>query len=190
MILGLTGTPGTGKTTVARLIENKGVSVIYLKELADTHDFIDSIDETRNSSIIDVDAVDQYLQKNFDKDDLILIESHLSHVLSIVEQVIVLRCHPKILRSRLQKREWSWEKIRENLEAEMLDVILSEAVDYCGRENVFEIDSTDLSVDCIARDIHQKMMNKKIQYMVKPGSFDWSEFLFDSTIFEENRNGS
>ena len=190
MIIGLTGTPGTGKTTIARFLEEKDVRIVYIKELAESHDFIESYDETRKSSIIDVDAVDKYLNSSFSSDEQVIIESHLAHLLSIVDQVMVLRCHPQTLRNRLLKRNWTWQKIRENLEAEMLDVILCEAVDEHGIKKVSEIDTTLLPVEEIAGDVYQKLLGKETKYAVKPGSYDWSELLFDSSIMEEDLDGT
>ncbi len=61
--------------------------------------------------------------------DGIIIDSHLSHYLpkKYVDLCIVTKCNLKLLRKRLRKRKYSKEKIRENMDAEIFDVCLSEA---------------------------------------------------------------
>ena len=60
---------------------------------------------------------------------------------------IVLRCNPKILRERLDSRDYTEEKIRENMEAEALNIITEEAIEIYGEKNVFELDTTNKSID-------------------------------------------
>ncbi len=48
-----------------------------------------------------------------------IIDGHLSHLLP-VDAVIVLRCHPDVLRKRLAERGYPPEKIQANVEIELL----------------------------------------------------------------------
>ena len=72
----------------------------------------------------------------------VILEGHVSHLLP-VDTIIVLRASPKTLKERLAARGWSEVKIRENIEAEALDVILCEAVDT--NKKVYEIDTTNMT---------------------------------------------
>jgi adenylate kinase len=54
-------------------------------------------------------------------------EGHLAHLLP-VDAVWVVRCDPAVLRGRLEGRGYPEAKVRENLEAEALDLILQEAL--------------------------------------------------------------
>jgi len=54
---------------------------------------------------------------------------------------------------RLEARGYSEEKIRENIEAEALDVILVEAFEWC--EKVFEINTTEKSIEETGQDIEK-----------------------------------
>ena len=56
--------------------------------------------------------------------------------------VIILRCRPDILKSRLVKRGYRGEKIQENVEAEALDVILVETLEIHPPGHILEIDTT------------------------------------------------
>lgn len=190
MIIALTGTPGTGKTTVAKLLQKKGITVVFLKDLAEKQQFISSYDDSRKTNIIDLNACESFLKKIYSFNNTFVIESHLSHILSFVETVIVLRCHPKILKKRLVKRNWACSKIRENLEAEMLDVILCESLDKHPKNKVKEIDTTELTPDNVAQSIYNFIVGKKSDTVSIPGSLDWSELMFDSSIMEWNTNGS
>jgi adenylate kinase len=176
MIIALTGTPGTGKTSVSKLLIKKGINVIDLNKLAIKNDFIDGIDEIRNSKIIDIKKLNDYIYKNYSKEDLIIFEGHLSHLLSCIDKVILLRCHPKKLRINLNKKGWNEKKIRENLEAEILDIILCEAIDLHSKNNIFEIDVTNMNINSTASLITEIIENKfKNMKKYKIGKIDWSE---------------
>jgi adenylate kinase len=178
MFVALTGTPGTGKSTVAQLLQQKGYTVLDLHTIAVEQHCIIGVDSRRQSQIIDTDKVDSYIQQTYASQTLCFIEGHLSHLLSSVEKIILWRCHPRILRTRLAQRGWSKAKIEENVEAEILDVILCETLDRYPREHIFEIDASTMSpeemLSCI-QDLIDHNFEERENYKV--GCIDWSEEL-------------
>ncbi len=84
-----------------------------------------------------------------------------------------MRLAPSLLKSRLEARGYSAEKIRENLEAEALDVILVEAVEFCDR--VDEIDTTGKSTPEVA-----ELVARIIQGRLKlpAGQVNWLDEFF------------
>jgi adenylate kinase len=101
----------------------------------------------------------------------IILEGHFSH--HFADWSIVLRLSPAVLRLRLEARGYSEAKIRENLEAEALDVILVEAVDMCRR--VDEIDTTGKSAAQVAERIKDIIEGR---LRLAPGQVDWLEEFF------------
>jgi adenylate kinase len=175
MIIALTGTPGTGKTSISKILQQNGFEVIDSNKVACEKDFLIGRDEKRDTEIVDVERFDEYIQKNYSGKDVI-IEGHLSHLLKSVDKVIVLRCHPDELRKNLSKKGWKEEKIKENLEAEILDIILCEALDIHPKKNIFEIDITGKSVDSVASSIVELIKDKfKDLKRYNIGKIDWSE---------------
>ncbi len=175
MLIAITGTPGTGKTSVTKILEKNGFSVIYLNELVIEKSFILGKDEKRNSNIVDIEKTDEYFKKH-KTNDLVFIDGHLSHLFSNVDKVIILRCHPNKLEENLNIKNWKKEKINENIESEILDIILTEAVDIHKKENIFEIDTTDLSINGIYNAIYNILKNNfKDIKKYKIGKIDWSE---------------
>ena len=146
MLIALSGTPGVGKTKAAEILRKRGHSVMDLNHLAEENDFIVGYDEKRNSKIIDVDALDDYIHDHFAKEDFI-IEGHLSHQLS-VDFAVILRCDPLVLEERLGAKGWPEAKIKENVGAEILDVIKIEAFEVM--DKVYEIDTTNKSSEDVA----------------------------------------
>ena len=64
----------------------------------------------------------------------------------------------------------------ENIEAEVLDIILCETVEIHSDEDVFEIDTTDKSVDSVADSIVEIAKNEfKNMKKYNIGSIDWSK---------------
>ena len=127
----LTGTPGTGKTTIGKILRDRyGLKVVDLNEVIRAHQYYAGRDENRDCLIVDLEA----LKAHPFSEDLVL-EGHLSHNL-LVDRVIVLRTNPVALRRRLQQKAFSDKKINENVEAEILDVILVEAFAQHGTQCV------------------------------------------------------
>ncbi len=175
-VLLIGGTPGTGKTKVAQVLGSRlSIKVVNLGDLADESDCISAMDKARDTGVIDEDclvsAVEELIE--YEKGQII-VEGHYIDLVpySEVEIVIVLRTHPDILRSRLEERGWSAEKIQENIEAEVIGVCQLDAIDSFGDEIVFEIDTTELSPLQVADEIQTLLKSPK-----DPERIDWLEVL-------------
>jgi|Deesub1362B_J571_1020462.scaffolds.fasta_scaffold00265_14 adenylate kinase len=166
----ITGTPGTGKSTVAEILKRRGRKIIHLNEYIDRESLFEEWDEERESLIVD----EEKLKLHFLSLELsdVIVEGHLSHFLPC-EKVIVLRAHPRELERRLRKKGYSEKKIKENVEAEALDVILIEALENC--KEVHEIDTTSKLPEEIAEMIEDVIKGRA---SFPPGSIDWSEEVF------------
>jgi len=166
MRLTITGTPGTGKTTVSGELEGQGFNVVHLTEFLENHNVGEAVNGERD---VPVDEMVSVFEKQ-DFDENIVVEGHLSHHISS-DVCVVLRCRPDVLEERLSGRDYPDEKIRENVEAEKMDLILSEAVQ--NQETVYEIDTTEKSVDEVIDEIKDAVENKK----ERTGVVDWTGFL-------------
>lgn len=172
----LTGTPGVGKSSVSmRLAEKLGASCIDLNKLIVEEELIQGYDEGRETSVADLSKIRRRLRNTIRQasGSLILVEGHLAHLVvpkEVVEMAFVLRCHPDVLRRRLEGRGYTDAKIVENLQAEVLDVCLVEALEAYGRRKVSEIDLTDKGAEEAALEAYETLMGLR-----KPlvGSVDW-----------------
>ncbi|MFA5101539.1 MAG: adenylate kinase family protein [Candidatus Thermoplasmatota archaeon] len=176
MRVALTGTPGTGKTSVATALETQGYAVISLFTYAKENHCIAGIDQKRGSQLIDIEMLDNAIQKNIPSDSLVFFEGHIAHLLQTMQKVILLRCHPDELKKRLRNKQWNDEKIKENIQAEIMDIILCEAVEQHPSENIFEIDTTKKTVAdvvSVIREIGEKEFQPTKTYRI--GQIDWSE---------------
>ncbi len=161
MQIALTGTPGTGKTTIASLLP---YNVIDINSMVKAGLNLGK-DPDRDCLEADMDALESQL-KDMDTNEITILEGHFSH--HFAQWAIVLRLDPTILRKRLEGRGYSEEKTRENLEAEALDVILVEAVEYCSR--VDEVDTTGCSQSEVAGIVTKIIEGDLVQ---PPGQVDW-----------------
>ena len=161
MQIALTGTPGTGKTTIAGLLPYKIIDINALVKGGLNL----GMDPERGCLEADMDALAAKLNE-MDTEEISILEGHFAH--HFVNWAIVLRLTPTSLRPRLESRNYSLEKIRENLEAEALDVILVEAVELCSR--VDEIDTTGRSPSEVAETVVNIIKGKLAQ---PPGQVDW-----------------
>ena len=96
-----------------------------------------------------------------------IVEGHLSHLCNIGDnnidddfKVIVLRLNPDILQNRLISRNYSEDKIHENLEAEALAVCSVEAYEN-HEKNVNEIDTTNLKIEDVLKLVEDVLFDKK-----------------------------
>lgn len=177
MFIALTGTPGTGKTTIGLLLQAQGVTVIDLHTLANEEGMIEGIDKERNSDILDELKLADLIMNRFHRSNTIVFIGHISHLLTCMDWVIVLRCEPNILKQRLKMRNWNREKIRENLEAEIVDVILCEAVSQYGTSKVIEMNTTQTMPKVICSNIVELLTNKFSNTdTFQIGATDWTDY--------------
>jgi adenylate kinase len=203
MRIALTGTPGTGKSTVAALLPYK---VIDINALVKSGLYL-SVDDERGCLEADMEGLERRLEeleggegpdrgkeqdqeegldrqreldqkermrdreKESDQEEICILEGHFSHRLA--EWAIVLRLSPEVLRRRLLERGYSERKVRENLEAEALDIVLAEAVECCRR--VDEIDTTELTPQEVSG-IVERIIRGELR--LPPGQVDWLEEFF------------
>jgi adenylate kinase len=127
----VTGTPGTGKTTVAKKIAMLlDAEYIDVNKVISAHKLSEGYDRKRRCKVIDVKKLNRILGRTIENSKKkVIIDSHLSHHLpkELVKKCVVTKCNLKLLSMRLKKRGYSSAKIKENLECEIFDICLNEA---------------------------------------------------------------
>jgi adenylate kinase len=146
----LTGVPGVGKSTIAkRLALELGGVRVDLSELAKREGLITTYDESRKTSVVDLEGMRQRLSAlTGEVDGPLILDGHQAPEVvpvEIVRLVLVLRRAPWELRDSLESRGYDPEKVRENVEAEFLDVCLADAIEALGPQLVCELDTTGKS---------------------------------------------
>jgi adenylate kinase len=134
MMCGITGTPGTGKSMIGTELARRGHSVVHLTDTVGP--YVIGEDEERDARIIDVD---RWSAEFIPVDGF--VEGHIAHLLPC-DRIVVLRCRPDELRARLAQRKYRQTKIRENADAEALDVCLIETVEEFEPSQILELDTT------------------------------------------------
>jgi adenylate kinase len=176
----ITGTPGTGKTTVSKIISNKlESSLIAVNDLIEEKHIYNGYDAEKGYKLVDIDALSKEISVKLSgsNDEYMIVEGHLAHEFNDdehVDIVIVLRARPDILRKRLNKRNWSHSKVQENIEAEALDICTFESVEL-HREKVHELDTSDLDADEVADIIIEIVSGKK---NFPPGNLNFLDDLY------------
>ncbi len=166
-MLAITGTPGVGKTTVADVLSGRGYRVAHLNDIAKHYG---CLHEEDGDLVVDLET----LADRFDEGDfgVNFIEGHLSH--HVARRCVVLRCNPAELMRRMKCRGWEEEKIMENLEAEIIDFVLVEALEVC--DEVHEVDTTERTPEEVANIVERIYRGEEAH---PPGKIDWISELGD-----------
>jgi adenylate kinase len=171
----ITGTPGTGKTTISRLLATE-LRACYVnpKTLLRREEVDYTYDEKRKTRTVSLKRLRNRLcERAAGTDHGLVIDSHIAletGPLPRLVRAIVLRCDPIVLERRLERKRWQKSKIGENLQAEILDICLWDAVENYGWNKILEIDTTEKAPSRVIQLIMKDMRKKRTQRKPK---VDW-----------------
>lgn len=183
----IAGTPGVGKTTISEQLATRlNGSHIDLGELVKREKLASGYDRKRQTLIADMDRLAHRLKQILNQQRRILIiDGHYATAVvprNQVEKVFVLRRDPRQLKQLLLKRGFTEPKLKENLAAEILAVVLYEAVRDIPLEKVCEIDITGKTVGDIVEEILSVYHGRR---HCNVGVVDWIEELEKEGILDE-----
>ncbi|MFH1257989.1 MAG: adenylate kinase family protein [Candidatus Micrarchaeota archaeon] len=142
MRLIITGTPGTGKTSISKgLAKELGCEAVEVNRLIRERKLYSHIENGEH--VADFGKLGKLLRKMLRKEKSIILESHLLSDLKLpCDLVIVMRCEPDELAKRLRKRGYPVWKVNDNVMSEALDYCLINAIHNFGMGKVLQIVAT------------------------------------------------
>ena len=189
----ISGTPGTGKTTISNnLCKFINANVISLNKLVIEERYILEYDTERETSVVDEKRLLNNLYsiiKEFDRNsmDYLIIEGHFSEIIpkDYIDYVIILRCDPDELYARLYKRGYKKGKIIENVQSEILGNCVSYFIEKKLNLPLYEIDTTKCNIEDVSKVILDIISEKKDMSYFYVGKIDWLEKLSNQDRINE-----
>jgi adenylate kinase len=189
----ISGTPGCGKTSVAKEISNLiNGKIISLNELAISSQFSFEYDEERKTYIVDFEIFLPFVLEKIeeikqDNPPFLIIESHFSDIIpeELIDFAFILRCDPDELFKRLESKNYNSKKIIENIQAEILGNCVNHFLQKQTKLPLFEIDTTNLSINSVAKIIIGIIVENKNGKNYYIGKIDWLEKLFQENRLEK-----
>ncbi len=175
----ITGVPGVGKTTVSETLARELCGAhIELSKLALEENLVEEKDTERDTAVIDQEAMKRRLTALIAANDRpLIIDGHYASDLvdpKTADYVFVLRRSPWTLKVVLESRGYGREKVRENVEAELLGVVLEDALRSQEHGKICEVDTTERETGDVVREILDVLKGRKehgfgeIDWMIKP----------------------
>ncbi|MCR4369506.1 MAG: AAA family ATPase [archaeon] len=138
MKIGITGTPGVGKTAVSlELAKYYKLSALNEKEFALSKG-IGEFDAQENELVVPLPKLERALNKEKSG----IFEGHLlCEIKADFDYLVLLRCHPELLETRLEARGYKAEKVQDNVFCEGIEYCKKHALRNYARGKIIEIES-------------------------------------------------
>jgi adenylate kinase len=170
----ITGNPGVGKHTTAKIIAEKtDVEIIDINNVAIANNTIRK--KTDHGFDVDVKRLVRLLEKELKaKGDLVIVGHLAPYVLkpADISLVAVLRRSPYELEKTLKKRGYRVDKVNENVASEILGILLYDSTKTFGKRKVAEFDTTGKTPEETADEI-LALVQKKPKSKPKLLGIDW-----------------
>ncbi len=155
MIIAISGSVGSGKTTIAKTLSEKlNYKLINLNELAQKYK-IEDIKELQTFDF-DLDKLLDDLElklKNKEFGTDVILEGHFAHFINPehINKLIIIGRDLKQLKQAYIERGYNEQKIKDNLEVESFNLCFYESIDegYKEGKQVFLVENNDTIQDTI-----------------------------------------
>ena len=178
--LAITGNPGVGKHTSTKFLCEKlgGLKIIDInKIIIDNNAFL--LNDDLYGKEVDIKKTLKLIRDELKKGGDIVIIGHLvPYVLKPdgIDLVVVMRRSPYEIIKTFEDREYSPEKIRENVASEILGISFYDALKTFGKSKVIEFDATGKTPQESAEEIMSLLQNKLKR---KIGMVDWLSLVYE-----------
>lgn len=189
LIIAITGTPASGKSTFAKELSSKlpNSQVIELNDIVDEYKLFSSVDKLGSKivKLAELESKMKDLIKEKSTSSNLIIVGHLVPEIELNQNItVVMRIGLKELVKRQEERKYPKAKIKEN--------IVSESVDYCGMkareksEETYEVETTQQKEEITAY-IISKLSETKMKPPQKEEISKFNDLL--ELIMEGNKYG-
>lgn len=161
----ISGTPGTGKSIIMeRVCHHLGENAICLSanKIALENELDIAYDFSRDTFIVDEKALEKRVKEIIRGRPLALVESiDPCFLAEISDFIVVTKCTDiSVLEERLRRKGWNVEKINENLEAEILSIVESQAYTCKEKDKVLVVDTCIEAQEDLVRRILELLERK------------------------------
>ena len=178
MSIVITGNPGVGKHTIAKKISQKmNFSIIDTNILAKDSGIIEKQEDTND---VDTQKLANII-KQIELDEKIVVGHLAPYVLekNQVKIMIILRRNPYHLETVYKERNYSENKIKDNVGSEILGVITHDTMEKF-EEKAFQVDVSEKNIE--------QVVEKVLQVISKKGNndqVDWSNLVTKNNDLEK-----
>lgn len=160
----ITGTPGTGKTTTSEMVADlTGYRHVNIGQIVDERGLHEGRDTEYDCWLIDEDRVVDELESEMAAGGNV-VDFHTCDFFPErwFDLVVVLRANNTVLFDRLKGKGYRENKVQENIECEIMQVVLDEARDSYPDELIVELQSDTFDqLESNAQRIKQWVLNWK-----------------------------
>ena len=181
-IIGITGTPGTGKKTIAiELAKKLNFQYINLNDYAIKNKLTKQ--NKTDYTINDLNLFSKKIKKKIENGNFIISGHLLPDIISKkdIDIIFILRCSPLILLKRYKKRQYKEQKIKDNIISEAIGIIQYESMKKFGNNKIIEINVTDKNVKSLVKEL-TLIINDKQKIIQK---IDWLNIMTTEKILRK-----